>query len=117
MRISVPCIPWHLLGFVVVQRLPKTDPDVEQSEAAADATKESVRDHRAELGIREQEIVIGPFGCPGQDDQKDARDGADQYKKKNRGAMEPELNAAIFLSRQGWIEKRGLSRGLIERRV
>jgi len=39
---SSPFRKRHLLLLVVVERLPETDPDVEQAESAADAAEEAV---------------------------------------------------------------------------
>ena len=54
-----------LLLFVVVQRLPEADPDIEQAQAAADAAEEAVGDDAAQAGKREQQVVVGPLRGPG----------------------------------------------------
>lgn len=65
------------MHFVVVKRLPEANPDVEQAQAAADAAKKTVGNDAAKSGKREQEIVVSPLGCPGQDDEQHPGYGAD----------------------------------------
>jgi len=67
----------RLLLFVVVERLPEADPDIEQSQAAAETSEEPVIHHGAQAGIREQEVVVGPLRRPGEDDEQHSRHGAD----------------------------------------
>ena len=55
-----------LVVFVVVQGFPEADPDVEQSQAAAQSAKESGGDKSSKPGEQEQKIVVCPFGRPGQ---------------------------------------------------
>ena len=43
-----------LLLLVVVERLPETNPNIEQTQAAAQAAEEAIGDYRAESGEREQ---------------------------------------------------------------
>ena len=43
-----------LLLLVVVERLPETDPDIEQPQTAADAAEIAVGNERAQSGKREQ---------------------------------------------------------------
>src|ERR1700693_1908912 len=74
-----------LLGLVVVQRFPEADPDIEQSQAAAQSTEEASRDEGTKPGKREQQIVVGPLGGPGQDHEQHAGDRANQHEKKDRG--------------------------------
>jgi hypothetical protein len=73
--------------FVVVEGFRKTDPDVEQAEAAAQAAEKICRHDGAERRVGEQEIVVGPLGSPGEDYEKNSGDGADQNKKKDGAAM------------------------------
>jgi hypothetical protein len=40
--------------LVVVERLPETNPNIEQSQAAAETTEETIGHHGAESGKREQ---------------------------------------------------------------
>jgi len=77
------------LVFVVVQRLPKADPDIQQSEAAAQATEKAICDQSAETGVGEQQIVIGPFGRPRQNDEQNTGHGAYQDKEEDRGPVKP----------------------------
>jgi hypothetical protein len=83
--------------FVVVEGLPEADPDIEYSQAAAQAAKKASGDEGTKPGEREQKIIVGPLGCPGQDHEQDAGDGADQYEKKDGGSVQPELQAVVGL--------------------
>ena len=44
--------------FVIVEGFPEADPDVEQAEAAAEASDETGCHQRAQPGVREQQIVV-----------------------------------------------------------
>src|ERR1700726_2781564 len=84
-----------LLLFVVVEGFPKADPDVEQTQAPAQSTKEAGRNEGTKPGKREQQIVVGPLGGPGQDHEQHPGDRADQNEKKDGGAVHPELQTAV----------------------
>src|SRR5580704_8734191 len=83
-----------LLMLVVVERLPETNPNIEQAQAAAKATEKTVGDHGTQSGEREQEVIIGPLRSPRKNDEQDTSNGTHQNKKKNRGAMHPDLQSA-----------------------
>src|SRR5450755_4142288 len=85
----------HLWLFVVVERFPETDPDIEQAQAAAEAAEEAVGDYGAEGGKGEQQIVVRPLGSPGKNDEQHARHSTDQNEKKDGGAMQPDLHGAV----------------------
>src|SRR3954447_9330416 len=76
------CCP-ALLIFVIVQRLPETDPDIEQTQAAAQAPEKTVVHNRAQGGKRQQQVVVGPLRCPRQNNQEHSGHGTDQDKKEN----------------------------------
>jgi hypothetical protein len=82
------------LVFVVVERLPEANPNIEQAQAATKTTKEAVRDYGAKSGKREQEVIIGPLGGPRENDEQNSSYGTDQNKKKNRRTMHPDLQGA-----------------------
>jgi hypothetical protein len=82
----------RLLLFVVVERLPEADPDIEQSKAAAETSEEPVIHHRAQAGIREQEVVVSPLRRPREDDEQYASHCTNQDKEKDRNAVHPELD-------------------------
>ena len=97
---KLPNSPGHslrLVMLVVVERLPKSDPDIEQSKPAADAANETIRDQRPQAGVRQQQVVVGPFRSPGKDDKQDTRYSADQDKQKDRDSVQPKLQPALFL--------------------
>src|ERR1700693_572253 len=87
----------RLLMLVVVERLPETNPNIEQSQTAAEATEETIGHHGAESGKRKQQIVISPFRGPRKNDEQPARHRTDQNKKKHRNAMHPDLHRAMRL--------------------
>jgi len=96
--------------FVVVEGFPEADPDVEQSQAAAQTAKEAGGDEGTEPGKREQKIIVGPLGGPGQDHEQDTGDGADQHKKEDGGTVQPELHTTVGQEDWGWrrwVEERG----------
>ena len=69
--------------FVIVQRFPEADPDIEQAQPAAQAAKKTGGYQGAKPGIRKQKIVVGPIRGPGQNQKQDAGDGANQDKKED----------------------------------
>ena len=84
-----------LLVFVVVEGFPEADPDVEQSQAAAQPTEEAGRDESTKPGKRQQKIIVGPLGGPGQDHEQHAGDRANQHEKEDGGAVQPELHTGV----------------------
>jgi hypothetical protein len=86
---GVPGVDSVWLVFVVVQRLPKADPDIQQSEAAAQAAEKAICDQGAETGVGEQQVIVGPFGRPRQDDEQNAGYGADQNKEEDGDPVKP----------------------------
>src|SRR5260370_37035429 len=87
--------PGDLLLLVVVERLPETDPDIEQAQAAAQASEEAVGNHGAESGKREQQVVVGPLRGPGKNDEQHSSHSTDQAKKKDGDAMHPDLQGCL----------------------
>ena len=51
--------------LVVVERLPETDPDVEQAQAAAQTTEEAIGHYRAKHRKRQRQVVVSPLRCQG----------------------------------------------------
>src|SRR5215467_6900791 len=88
--------------LVIMQRLPETDPDVEQTQAAAKPTKEAAGHDRTKARERQQKVVIGPLRSPGKDDEQHPSHRANQDKQENGNTVLPELEAI------GWC--RGLFR-------
>ena len=86
--------------IVIVEGFPEADPDVEQTQAATQAAKKTGRDQSAKPGISEQKIVVGPLGRPGQNQEQHAGNGANEDKKKDGSAMQPELQPGVGLSRR-----------------
>ena len=81
--------------FVVVERFPKANPNVEQSQAAAQSTEEAGRDQCTKPRKRKQKIIIGPLRGPRKNHKQHAGDRADQHEKKDGGAVHPELQATL----------------------
>jgi len=84
----------RLLLLVVVERLPETNPYVEQAQPTADAAEEAVGDDGSQAGKRKQQVVVGPLRSPRKNDQQNSCNRTDQDKEKDRDAMHPKLNAA-----------------------
>lgn len=72
---------------MIVKRLPKADPDIEEAQTTADTAKKTAGHESSQARIGQQEVVIGPLWGPGKDDQKDTRDGADQDEQEHRNAV------------------------------
>jgi len=87
----------RLLVIVIVKGFPETYPNIEQTQAAAQAAKEASGDERAKPGKREQKIIVGPLRGPGQDHEQDAGDGTNQYEKEYGSPVQPELQATAGL--------------------
>src|SRR5260370_40345692 len=82
---GAPAVTSASLVFVVVQRFPKADPDIQQSEAAAQATEKAGCDQRAETGGGEQQVGVSPCGRAGQNDERNTGDDADQAQEQGAG--------------------------------
>src|SRR5579862_1729867 len=91
--------------FVVVERFPETDPDIQQAKAAANAAEKAVGNYGAERRKRKQEVVVSPLRSPRQNDQQNSSDGADQNKKKDGNAVHPDFDGIVR------VELRGLAVG------
>ena len=108
-------MPHMILGlpdFVVVQSLPEADPDVQQSQAAAQTAEEAAGDEGAKVGKHEQERVVSPFRRPRQNDKQHSSDRADQDKQKDGDPVQPELKPSVFLAEgKPRIKDRGVSSG------
>src|SRR5260370_24112888 len=92
---GAPAVTSASLVFVVVQRLPKADPDIQQSEAAAQAAEKAVCDQIAKTGIGEQQVVVGPFGRPGQNHEQNTGDRAHQDKEQHADPVNPHWYPAL----------------------
>ena len=77
--------------FLVMGRLPETDPYVEQSQSAAHAANKTIGDKGSQCWKHNQKSVIDPLGCPGKNNQQHTGNRTHQYKKKNRRAVQPLL--------------------------
>src|SRR6202041_2981116 len=78
-----------------MEGFPEANPDVEQTQAAAQAAKKTGGDQGTKPGKGKEKIIVCPFGGPGQDQEQDAGNGADQHEKKDGGAVQPELRATL----------------------
>ena len=78
--------------LVVVECLPETDPDVEQSQPAAETAEKSVSYDGAQCREGKQQVVVRPLGRPGQNDQQHPCHGADQDKQKDGRPVHPQLD-------------------------
>ena len=84
-----------LTGFVVVNCFPKSDPDIQQSEAAAKAANKTVGDKRPQSRRADQEVVIGPFRPPGEDKEQDSHGRASKHQQQDENAAQPKLKARV----------------------
>src|SRR3989442_13164293 len=83
------------LLLVVVDRFPKSNPNIEQPQAAAQTADKTVCHERSQSRISKQQVVVSPFRPPGQDDQKHSSDRAEKYKHHYDDPMKPEVGAAM----------------------
>jgi hypothetical protein len=83
-----------------MEGFPEADPDVEQTQTAAQATKKSGGDQSSKPGIGKQKVVVGPLGSPRQNQQQNPGHGTNQHEKEDGRAMQPKLHAAVRLRRQ-----------------
>jgi len=93
--VQATTLPQKLLTIVIVKGFPEADPNIEQTQAAAQAAKESGWDQGTKPGIGKQKIVVGPLRGPGQNHEQDSGDGADEDEQEDRGAMQPELQPGV----------------------
>ena len=77
--------------FVIVDRFGEADPDVEQTQSAAQPAKKTVGHDGAQIGITQQEGVVGPLRGPGQNDQQHARGRTDKYEQQDQQTVNPDL--------------------------
>src|SRR5947209_6864839 len=78
-----------------MKRLPETNPDIEQAEAATESTEKSVGNDAAKRGEREQQIIVSPFRGPRKNYEQHSGDSTDQYKQEYRDAMHPDLQGTL----------------------
>ena len=69
--------------FVIVDGFPEADPDVENSQSTAEATKESAGYCGTQIGETLEKIVVGPFRAPGQQEQQYTGSCADENEGQN----------------------------------
>ena len=94
---------------MIVKRFPKTDPDIEQAEAAAKSAEKAAGHGIAQPGELEQDVVVGPLGRPRKDNEQNPGNRADQNEEENGSAVQPELQALMggFRVNRGRFEKCG----------
>jgi len=79
-----------------VNCFPKSDPDIEQSQAAAQAANKTVGNKGPQSGRTEQKVVVRPFRPPGQDQEKNSHGGANKYQQQNQNAVQPKLKICLM---------------------
>ena|ERR1700722_13837235 len=95
-RLAIFVVPTSaLLLFLVVERLPEADPNVEQSQAAAQSAEEAGRDKGTKPWKRKQKVIVSPLRGPREDHEQDTGDRANQHEEKDRRAVQPELHGAL----------------------
>jgi hypothetical protein len=68
---------------MVVNRFPKSDPDIEQAQAAAQAANEAVGHKGPQSRGTEQKMVVCPFRPPRQDEKKNSHGRANEYQQQD----------------------------------
>ena len=86
--------------FVIVDRLGKTDPDVQDAEAAAKAPNKPRGQNGSQRGERKQERIVSPFRTPGKDEKQNARRGTYKDKEQNPDAPKPEVHMVVGARRK-----------------
>src|SRR5215831_11577664 len=76
-----------------MQRLPETNPDIEQAQTTAKATEEAAGNDRTKGGKCQQEVVVGPLWGPGKNEEEQPSHRADQHKQKTGNTVHPQLEA------------------------
>jgi hypothetical protein len=75
--------------FVVVDRFGKADPDVQQTESAAQSSEEPVGDQSAQSRIAQEQEIVGPLRRPRHDHQQHAGGRADEDKQQDQQSVCP----------------------------
>src|SRR5580692_12954549 len=91
-------VPSGTLFLVVVNRFREPNPDVEDSQTAADSPNKAIRNERPQCGVCHQKMVVRPLWPPGKNDQKNAHDGADQAERQHGNPMQPKLDPHVTIS-------------------
>ena len=74
---------------MVVQGFPKTEPDIQDSQSAAQAPDKPIADERSQSGKKQQQAVVGPLRSPRHNNQQHSYAGADEHEHKHGDAMKP----------------------------
>src|SRR5579863_840309 len=80
-----------VLPFVVVDRFPESNPNVQHTQTAANSAHKSVGDKCPQRRIHQQQTIVGPLRPPGKNNQQHTDDGTDEYKQQYRDPMQPEV--------------------------
>src|SRR5579864_6174752 len=72
------------LVFMIVNRFGEADPDVEQPEPAAEPAEKAVGDQGPQIGITQQEGVVGPLGGPGKDYQQYSGSSTNEHEQQHQ---------------------------------
>ena len=75
--------------FVVVERLPETNPDIEQAQAAAQPPDKTVGNECPQAGPAQEQSVVRPFRPPGQDEQQHAHGRTKKHQDQDSYTMQP----------------------------
>jgi hypothetical protein len=66
---------WNLF-VVIMDGFPETDPDIENTEAAANSADEGAAEDRPNGGVQGEEAIVCPLRAPREDDEEYSDDGA-----------------------------------------
>lgn len=100
-----------------MQSFGKSDPDVEDAQAAAHAAHKIVRSKIAQSRIHDKQTIIRPRGRPRQHDQKDPKAGADADEHQHGKAMDPNRGIAGRLGFRWQLTSFCIGSNLLLRRI
>src|ERR1700756_5602293 len=90
---------------MVVNRFGEADPDVEQPEPAAEPAEKAVGYQGPQVGITQQEGVVGPLGGPGKNNQQHSRGSTDKHEQQHQQTMKPDLPPRETFGSRGLVHR------------
>src|SRR5215467_12398163 len=76
---------------MIVNGFPESQPKIEHSQAGREAPHKSARNDGSQLGKVEQQGIVGPFWSPGQNQQENAKGGAQGDKQQRANSQQPDI--------------------------
>jgi len=84
--------------LMVVKCFSESDPDIKDSQPAADSANEAVGNECPQSRVCHQQMVVGPFRSPGKNHEKHAYNGTDQPEHQHSNPMQPKLDTHVAVS-------------------